>query len=99
MLTIDHICNNTKFFNLKKLINNVYKQILAQVLINFPESDNWEISSPEIEGINSSKVDKLMEMSFMDNATQAVVVIKNGKIIVLIFSLKDSLRKKQIISL
>ena len=47
----------------------------------FPESDNWEISSPEIEGINSSKVDKLMEMSFMDNATQAVVVIKNGKII------------------
>ena len=47
----------------------------------FPESDNWEISSPEIEGINSSKVDKLMEMSFLDNATQAVVVIKNGKII------------------
>ena len=47
----------------------------------FPESDNWEISSPEVEGIKSSKVDKLMEMSFMDNATQAVVVIKNGKII------------------
>ena len=47
----------------------------------FPESDNWELSSPETEGINSSKVDKLMEMSFMDNATQAVVVIKNGKII------------------
>ena len=47
----------------------------------FPESDNWEISSPEIEGINKSKVDKLMEMSFLDNATQAVVVIKNGKII------------------
>ena len=47
----------------------------------FPESDNWEISSPEVEGIKSSKVDKLMEMSFVDNATQAVVVIKNGKII------------------
>ena len=47
----------------------------------FPESDNWDVSSPEAEGISSSKVDKLMEMSFLDKATQAVVVIKNGKII------------------
>ena len=47
----------------------------------FPQSDNWEISSPEVEGISSLKVDKLMEMSFLDKATQAVVVIKNGKII------------------
>ena len=47
----------------------------------FPESDNWDVSSPEVEGISSSKVDKLMEMSFLDKATQAVVVIKNGKII------------------
>ena len=47
----------------------------------FPQSDNWEVSSPEVEGISSSKIDKLMEMSFLDNATQAVVVIKNGKII------------------
>lgn len=47
----------------------------------FPESDNWDVSSPEVEGISSSKIDKLMEMSFLDKATQAVVVIKNGKII------------------
>ena len=47
----------------------------------FPQSDNWEVSSPEVEGIRSSKIDKLMEMSFLDKATQAVVVIKNGKII------------------
>ncbi len=47
----------------------------------FPQSDNWEVSSPEVEGISSSKIDKLMEMSFLDKATQAVVVIKNGKII------------------
>ena len=47
----------------------------------FPNSDNWEVSSPEVEGISTSKVDKLMEMSFLDKATQAVVIIKNGKII------------------
>lgn len=47
----------------------------------FPELNNWEISSPEIEGISSLKVDKLIEMSFLDKATQAVVVIKNGRII------------------
>ncbi len=47
----------------------------------FPELNNWEISSPEIEGISTLKVDKLIEMSFLDKATQAVVVIKNGRII------------------
>ena len=47
----------------------------------FPELNNWEISSPEIEGISSLKVNKLIEMSFLDKATQAVVVIKNGRII------------------
>jgi len=46
-----------------------------------PQSDNWEISTPEEEGVNSKKVNKLMDLSFSDDSTSAVVVIKNGKII------------------
>ena len=47
----------------------------------FPETENWEISSPEEQGVDSDKIKKLMEISFSDDATQSVVVIKNGKII------------------
>ena len=47
----------------------------------FPDKDNWDISSPENEGVNPDKIDRLMDLSFSDDATQAVVVIKNGKII------------------
>ena len=47
----------------------------------FPNNENWDISSPEAEGVSSNKIDKLMDLSFSDDATQAVVVIKNGKII------------------
>ena len=47
----------------------------------FPEIENWEISSPEEQGVDSDKIKKLMEISFSDDATQSVVVIKNGKII------------------
>ena len=47
----------------------------------FPNNENWDISSPEAEGVSPNKIDKLMDLSFLDDATQAVVVIKNGKII------------------
>ena len=47
----------------------------------FPDKDNWDISSPENEGVSPDKIDRLMDLSFSDDATQAVVVIKNGKII------------------
>ena len=47
----------------------------------FPQPDNWEISTPEEEGVNSEKVNNLMDLSFSDDSTSAVVVIKNGKII------------------
>ena len=47
----------------------------------FPQSDNWEISTPEDEGVSAEKVNKLMDLSFSDDSTSAVVVIKNGKII------------------
>ena len=48
----------------------------------FPDKDNWAVSSPEAEGTSAGKVDKLIDLAFADSATQGVVVIKNGKIIV-----------------
>ena len=47
----------------------------------FPDDQSWIKSSPEEEGVSSEKVNKLLDLSFSDDATQAVVVVKNGKII------------------
>ena len=44
-------------------------------------NDTWEVVSPESQNINSSRVQKLIDMSFEDEATMSVVIIKNGKII------------------
>ena len=73
-----------------KLINHI-RPFLVLVLLSpfalnvladyFPNKENWDISSPEAEGVNPNKIDKLMDLSFSDDATQAVVVNKNGKII------------------
>jgi CubicO group peptidase (beta-lactamase class C family) len=47
----------------------------------FPSETSWEIAVPEDEGVSSQRIDKLLDLSFSDKATQSVVVIKNGKII------------------
>ena len=47
----------------------------------FPSNNSWDSSSPEDQGVSTEKVNKLLDLSFSDNATQSVVVIKNGKII------------------
>lgn len=44
-------------------------------------NDTWEVVSPESQNIKSSRVQKLIDMSFEDDATMSVVIIKNGKII------------------
>jgi CubicO group peptidase (beta-lactamase class C family) len=49
--------------------------------IYFPSDNSWDISIPEEQGVSSEKVNKLLDLSFSDSATQSVVVIKNGKII------------------
>jgi len=46
----------------------------------FP-SDEWKIVTPESQNINSAKVQKIIDMSFLDQSTLGVVIIKNGKII------------------
>tara|TARA_B100000530_G_scaffold108624_1_gene67527 strand:+ start:366 stop:1553 length:1188 start_codon:yes stop_codon:yes gene_type:complete len=47
----------------------------------FPDNQSWIKSSPEEEGVSTEKINKLIDLSFSDDATQAVVVVKNGKII------------------
>ena len=46
----------------------------------FP-SDEWKIVTPESQNINSAKVQKIIDLSFSDQSTLGVVIIKNGKII------------------
>jgi hypothetical protein len=46
----------------------------------YPDN-NWEQVTPESQGIDKVKIEKLLDLSFLDAATQGVVIIKNGKII------------------
>ena len=72
------IFNKKNLILLSSLILIFSKSVSASY---FPEAESWIKSSPDNQDISSEKVDKLMELSFADNATQAVVVIKNGVII------------------
>ena len=47
----------------------------------FSEDPVLEIVDPNTVGISSSKIDKLFNLSFEDNATQSVVLLKDGKLI------------------
>ena len=47
----------------------------------FPSNNSLDASSPEDQGVSTEKINKLLDLSFSDNATQSVVIIKNGKII------------------
>jgi len=56
---------------------------ISSQLINadsFP-ADEWDVISPSDVGVNNSSVESLISLAFDDSATQAVVIIKNGKII------------------
>jgi len=64
------------------LVSSLFLFFTADAIAEYyPQSENWEITSPEDQGIDSEKVNKLLDLSFSDNSTSAVVVIKNGKII------------------
>ena len=47
---------------------------------SFPD-DEWSVISPADVGIDQSSVESLVSLAFKDSATQAIVIIKNGKII------------------
>ena len=44
-------------------------------------SDEWQKASPESQSIDQAKVNKIIDLSFTDESTQGIVIIKNGKII------------------
>ena len=69
---------------LNKNISLLFSALLFSLSVSatyFPDNQSWIKSSPEEEGVSTEKVNKLLDLSFSDDATQAVVVVKNGKII------------------
>ena len=66
------------------------KKVLICSFIIFPlffiqahatPSGSWDEASPEDMGVASDKVEKLFDLSFRDDATQSVVLIKDGVLI------------------
>ena len=73
-----------KVFLNKNIFSLLFSALLFSLPVStayFPDNQSWIKSSPEEEGVSSEKVNKLLDLSFSDDATQAVVVVKNGKII------------------
>jgi len=54
--------------------------ILPLTAEEFP-GESWSVKNPEELGVDASKVEKLFDLSFQDDATQSVVLIKDGYII------------------
>ena len=50
--------------------------------VYFPSDKEWVKSSPNKLGIDDSKVEQIINLSFQDKATMSVVIIKDGKIII-----------------
>jgi len=66
------------------------KKVLIYSFIIFPlffiqahatPSGSWDEASPEDMGVAAEKVEKLFDLSFRDDATQSVVLIKDGVLI------------------
>ena len=73
-----------KVFLNKNIFSLLFSALLFSLSVSatyFPDNQSWIKSSPEEEGVSTEKVNKLLDLSFSDDATQAVVVVKNGKII------------------
>ena len=64
-------------------INFLFLMLFAtsNVFAAYYPTSSWEISSPEDQQVRTDNVDALVNLAFLDDSTQAVVVIKNGKII------------------
>ena len=83
-LSLIFLDNHMKVFLNKNTFSLLFSAILFSLSVSaayFPDNQSWIKSSPEEEGVSTEKVNKLIDLSFSDDATQAVVVVKNGKII------------------
>ena len=71
----------------KKTIIKSLVPITFSISLIFPLSakefpgESWSVKNPSELGIDDSKVEKLFDLSFQDDATQSVVLIKDGYII------------------
>ena len=72
--------------NKKKIIKSLVP-IVCSISFLIPLSakefpgESWSVKNPDELGIDASKVEKLFDLSFQDDATQSVVLIKDGYII------------------
>ena len=83
-LSLIFLDNHMKVFLNMNAFSLLFSAILFSLSVSaayFPDNQSWIKSSPEEEGVSTEKVNKLIDLSFSDDATQAVVVVKNGKII------------------
>jgi CubicO group peptidase (beta-lactamase class C family) len=55
--------------------------IVVQTADKYFPGSKWDSVSPESLNVNSKNVQTLIDLSFEDNSTLGIVVIKNGKII------------------
>ena len=71
----------------KKTIIKYLVPIAFSISLIFPLSakefpgESWSVKNPSELGVDDSKVEKLFDLSFQDDATQSVVLIKDGYII------------------
>ena len=71
----------------KKTIIKSLVPITFSISLIFPLSakefpgESWSVKNPSELGVDDSKVEKLFDLSFQDDATQSVVLIKDGYII------------------
>jgi len=83
-LSLIFLDNHMKVFLNMNTFSLLFSAILFSLSVSaayFPDNQSWIKSSPEEEGVSTEKINKLIDLSFSDDATQAVVVVKNGKII------------------
>ena len=72
--------------NKKKIIKSLVP-IVCSISFLIPLSakefpgESWSVKTPDELGVDASKVEKLFDLSFQDDATQSVVLIKDGYII------------------
>ena len=60
--------------------NVIFLASLSSSDMYYPENV-WELSSPESQNVDSEKVNKLINLSFNDQSTLGVVVIKMEKLL------------------
>ena len=73
--------NKTKFLKSTVLTICSVSFLLPLYASEFP-GNSWAEKNPTELGVDASKVERLFDLSFQDDATQSVVLIKDGYLII-----------------